>query len=120
MTHSHAQEAPALSRHRFLYAIVAVAALFAASIALAACGGGSDKGGDSPQAVLDEATLQGIESGVVDLSLGVKAQGAEGGNVDVSLSGPFQGEGTGSLPQLDMTAKAHGTYNGKDIDFDGG
>jgi hypothetical protein len=109
-----------LSRLRFLYAIAAIVALVATSIALAACGGGSDKSSESSQAVLDEATLQGIESGDIDLSLGVKAQGHEGGNLNVSLSGPFQGEGKGSLPQLDMTAKAKGNFNGKDIDFDGG
>jgi hypothetical protein len=109
-----------LSRLRFLYAIAAVTALVATSIALAACGGGSDKSSESPQTVLGEATLQGIESGAIDLSLGVKAQGPEGGNLNVALSGPFQGEGKGSLPQLDMTAKAKGNFNGKDIDFDGG
>ncbi len=109
-----------MSRLRFFYAIAAVAALMATSIALAACGGDSDKGSESPQTVLDEATLQGIESGNIDLSLGVKAQGPEGGNIDVSLSGPFQGEGKGSVPQLDMTAKAKGNYNGNDVDFDGG
>ena len=109
-----------MSRPRFLYAIVAVAALVATSIALAACGGGSDKSSESPQTVLSEATLQGIESGDVDLSLAVKAQGPEGGDLNVSLSGPFQGEGKGALPQLDMNATAKGNFNGKDIDFDGG
>jgi hypothetical protein len=109
-----------LSRHRFLYVLVAVAALIAMATALAACGGGSDKSGESPQTVVDEATLQGIESGNLDLSLAVKAAGKEGGNVDVSLSGPFQGEGKGQLPQLDMTAKANGSINGNDIDFEGG
>ena len=109
-----------MSRLRFLYVIAAAMALVATSIALAACGGGGDKSSESPQTVLDEATLQGIESGDVDLSLGVKAQGPEGGNLNVSLSGPFQGEGKGSLPQLDMTAKAKGNFNGKNIDFDGG
>jgi hypothetical protein len=109
-----------LSRLRFLYAIAAAVALVATSIALVACGGGSDKSSESPQSVLDEATLRGIESGNLDLSLGIEAQGPEGGHLDASLSGPFQGEGKGSLPQLDMTAKAKGNFNGKDIDFDGG
>lgn len=109
-----------MSRLRFLYVLAAVAALVAMPIALAACGGGSDKSGEDPQTVINEATLQGIDSGNLDLSLGVKAAGKEGGNVDVSLSGPFQGEGKGSLPQLEMTAKANGSINGKDIDFDGG
>lgn len=109
-----------MSRLRFLYVLAAVAALVAVSAALAACGGSGGKSGESPQAVLDEATLQGIESGDIDLSLGVKAQGAEGGNLDVSLSGPFQGEGAGSLPQLDLTAEAKGSIGGNDVDFEGG
>jgi hypothetical protein len=109
-----------LSRLRFLYALSAAVALVAMSIALAACGGGGDRSSESPQTVIDEATLQGIESGGIDLSLGVKAQGPEGGNLDVSLSGPFQGEGAGNLPQLDMAAKAKGSINGKDVDFEGG
>ena len=109
-----------MSRLRFPYATAAIAVLVAVSLALAACGGGSGKSGESPETVLDEATLQGIESGNIDLSLGVKASGPEGGNLDVSLSGPFQGEGPGSLPQLDMNAKAKGDFNGKNVDFEGG
>jgi hypothetical protein len=106
-----------MNRSRLLAALAILAAL---SVVLAACGGGGDKSSESPQTVLDEATLQGIESGNIDLSLGVEAQGPEGGNLDVSLSGPFQGEGKGSLPQLDMDATAKGSFNGKKIDFDGG
>jgi len=99
----------------------AFAVLAVASLTLAACGGGgSDKGGESPQALLEEATLQGIESGKLDLTLNLNAKGREGGRLAVSLSGPFQGEGRASLPQLEMTAKANGNYNGKRIDFDGG
>lgn len=110
-----------MSRPRFLFVFATAAALIAASLALAACGGGGgDKSEESSQAVLDEATLQGIESGKIDLTLGVKAPGAEGGNLDVSISGPFQGEGKASLPQLDLNAQAKGSINGKDVDFDGG
>ncbi len=107
-----------MSRLRFLYALTAVAALLAMAT-LTACGS-SDRSSESPQTVVSEATLQGIDSGNLDLSLEVKAAGKEGGNLDVSLSGPFQGEGKGELPQLDMTAKASGSINGSDIDFDGG
>jgi hypothetical protein len=104
------------SRHTFL-----AAALFAAALLLAACGGGSsDKDGESAEAVLDEATLEGVESGKLDLSVGVTAKGDEGGNLDISLSGPFQSEGTGSLPRLDMTAEAKGSINGEKVDFEGG
>lgn len=97
--------------------------LFAASLALAcafaACGGGGG-GGGSPQAILDDATLQGIESGSLDLSLAIDAKGSEGGSVDISLSGPFQGEGEGRLPKLDLTASASGSITGEEIDFKGG
>lgn len=110
-----------MSRLRFPYVLAAVAALVATSLVLAACGGdSSDKSGASPQTVLDEATLRGIESGEIDLTLALAAPGSEGGNVEVSLSGPFQGEGQGSLPQVDMTAKADGTYEGEKVDFEGG
>ena len=93
---------------RLRIALVLAAAL-ALSAVLAACGGGGDKSGESPQTVLEEATLQGIESGDVDLTLNLSAPGPEGGKVDVALSGPFQGEGQGSLPQLAMTATAQGS-----------
>lgn len=100
--------------------VLAFAAALVLALALAACGGGSDKSEESPQTVLEEATLQGIESGDLDLSLALSAPGSEGGKVAVSLSGPFQGEGQGSLPQLSMEAKAQGKFSGKKIDFDGG
>jgi hypothetical protein len=108
-----------LSRAHSRFALV-IAALVALGVALSACGGGSDKSDESPQTVLDEATLQGIDSGKLDLSLDLKASGPEGGNLAVSLSGSFQGEGKGSLPQLDMTAKAKGSIDGEKVDFQGG
>jgi hypothetical protein len=109
-----------VSRLRSPNVVATAVALVALCAGLAACGGGSAKSGESPQTVLDEATLQGIESGEIDLTVGVKAPGPEGGNLDLSLSGPFQGEGKGSLPQLDMNATAKGRFNGKDINFEGG
>lgn len=94
------------------------AALLAFAAAFAACGEGGD--GGSADAVLDEATLQGVKSGDLDLSLAFDSKGSEGGKVDVSLSGPFQSEGEGQPPRLDLTAKANGTMDGEDIDFEGG
>lgn len=94
------------------------AALVALATALAACGGGSTS--SDPQKVVDEATLQGIESGKLDLSVGVDVKGKKSGHVDVSLSGPFQSEGEEELPELDLTAKANGSVGGENVDFEGG
>jgi len=105
---------------RRLRIIFALAAALALSAALAACGGSGDKSGESPQTVLEEATLQGIESGDVDLRLDLSAPGSEGGKLNIALSGPFQGEGKSSLPRLSMTAKAQGRFDGRKVDFDGG
>jgi hypothetical protein len=93
------------------------AALIALATAFAACGGG---GSSDPQTVVDEATLQGIESGNVDLSLGIDVKGSEGGHLDVGLSGPFQSESEAEYPELDMTASAMGSIGGKKVDFEGG
>jgi len=106
-----------LSRIR-IFAILA--SLFALTAALAACGSSSSNNSESPQKVVNEATLKGIKSGNLDLSLGIKVEGSEGGNLNVSLSGPFQSEGKGQIPELDMTAKASGSLNGKNINFAGG
>jgi hypothetical protein len=105
-----------LSRLRFLFALATVIAL---SAGFAACGGG-DKSSESPQAVVEEATLQGVESGNLDLGVVVDASGKEGGKVSVDLSGPFQSGGKGDLPQLDMKAKVDGSIDGEAVNFDGG
>ena len=93
------------------------ATLIALAVAFVACGG---SGSDDPQAIVDESTLQGIESGEVDLSLAVDVKGKRGGHVDVSLSGPFQGESEDDLPELDLNAEAKGSIGGEAVDFDAG
>ncbi len=97
-----------------------LAALAALATAFAACGGSSDKSSEDPQKVIDSASLEGVKSGDIDLSLGIKSEGDEGGDIDVSLSGPFQRGAKGDLPQLAMTASAKGSAKGEDIDFEGG
>ena len=98
-------------------------ALFATLAALAtvfaACGS-SDSSSEDPQTVLENATLEGVESGNIDLTLAISAAGKEGGDVDVSVSGPFQSEGSKNLPKLDLTASADGTLEGDPVDFEGG
>jgi predicted heme/steroid binding protein len=103
-----------LSRVRILSVFVALIAL---TSALAACGGG---GSDDPQTVVDEATLQGIESGAIDLTVDAKVQGEKGGQVDVKLSGPFQSEGGAELPELDLAFSSKGSLGGKDLNREGG
>ncbi len=96
-----------------------LAALVALTTAFAACGGDSS-GSDDPQQVIDDATFEGVESGSLDISVGVKSEGKEGSDVDVSISGPFQGQDGEDLPELAMTASATGTAKGEGIDFEGG
>lgn len=104
-----------MSRVRILSLFIALTAL---ASALAACGGGG--GSDDPQAIVDEATLQGIESGAIDLTVDAKVQGDKGGNVDVKLSGPFQSESGAELPELDLAFSSKGSLGGKDLNREGG
>ncbi|MFL5898424.1 MAG: hypothetical protein ACJ76D_08195 [Solirubrobacterales bacterium] len=90
-----------------------------ASVFAACGGGGSDSSGEDPQKVVEEASLEGVKSGELDLSLNVNAEGDEGGEFDVSLSGPFEAGAKGELPQLEVAAAVNGSAQGEDIDFEG-
>ena len=105
-----------MSRIRIL-ALLAI--LVAMATTFAACGGSDDGGGD-PQQRIEDATLEGVESGEVELSLDVNAEGKEGGEVEVELSGPFEVGAKGELPQAQLSAAAKGNAKGDDIDFEGG
>jgi hypothetical protein len=70
--------------------------------------------------VIENATLAGVESADLDVSLQIEASGKEGGNVDVSLSGPFTEGADGAPPQLDLDARVTGKMSGDALDFDGG
>lgn len=99
------------------------AALATVATVFAACGGSDDStssSGEDPQKVIENASLEGVKSGELDLTVDVKAEGDEGGDVEVNLSGPFEAGAKGELPQLEMTAEASGSAAGEDLDFDGG
>jgi hypothetical protein len=106
-----------LSRFRIL---VLLASLAVAVTALSACGGGSDSSSEDPNKVVERATLEGIKSGELELSLHAKAEGKEGGEADVSLSGPFQAGARGELPEAQLQASVSGEGEGQKIDFEGG
>jgi hypothetical protein len=106
-----------LTRLRTLLIFAALAALTTAFAACGSSGGGSE---ENPKTVLEDATFEGIENADLDLSLGVDVSGDEGGKVDVNVSGPFQSRGKEELPELDITAEAHGSVKGEDVNFDGG
>jgi hypothetical protein len=110
-----------LSRIR-IFALFAILAALATTFA--ACGGGDDDGGgsgsDDPQKVVEGASLEGVKSGELDLSLHVNAEGEEGGEVDITLSGPFEEGAKGELPQADMALTVDGSSEGEKIKFNGG
>lgn len=87
--------------------------------ALAAVALGCGESGEDPGKVLDTASLKGIKSGNLDLSLNVTSTGSEGGDISVNLSGPFQ-RGGKDLPLADITATVEGTAKGEAIDFEAG
>jgi hypothetical protein len=111
------------SIHRVLQhrarAIVALVALTLAAFALAACGGddgGSGSSGDA-EALLRE-TFTGtheMESGKVDLQLGIEAEGDDElrGPMSLRLSGPFQLKGD-ELPEVDLAVEV--TAQGQSFD----
>ena len=107
-----------MSRIRIFALLATLAAL---TMAFAACGGGGDSTNseEDPQKVIENASLEGVKSGELELSLHVNAEGEEGGNADVELSGPFEQGAKGELPQLEMAAKVNGSAEGESIDFEG-
>jgi hypothetical protein len=101
-----------------------ILALFATLLALAgvlsACGGGSSESSkEDPHKVVEEASLEGVKSGELEMSIHVKAEGKEGGEFDVSLDGPFEAGAKNELPQVEMTAGLNGSAQGEKIDFEG-
>lgn len=108
-----------MSRFRVLALFATLAAM---ATVFAACGG-SDESSNSdadPQTVIENASLEGVKSGNLDLALQIKSEGKEGGDVDVNLSGPFEAGSDEELPQLEMSAEVSGSADGEDIDFEGG
>jgi hypothetical protein len=93
---------------------IALLAALAAALTLVAsgCGGGSE----SPKSVVENATLEGVESGKLDASISFHS---ESGNTEIQLAGPFQAGGKGELPQFAVAASAKGEANGEKVDLEG-
>lgn len=111
-----------MSRFRIFALLATVAALMAV---FAACGGGDDEGsggsgGEDPQELVDNAGLEGVKSGELDVSMHVTSKGEDAGELDVNLSGPFEQGAKGELPQLEMTMEASGSGSAGELDFAGG
>lgn len=104
-----------MNRARSLFVFIV---LIAFAAALTACG--SSGGSDDPQSVVDEATLQGVDSGKIDLAVKADVQGKKGGDLNISLSGPFQSEEEAETPDLDLAFSVNGTVDNEKIDRDGG
>jgi hypothetical protein len=109
-----------LTRFRILALFAVLAAVAAVFAACGSSSDSSDSSGEDPQKVLENASLEGVKSGEIDLALNATAEGDEGGEVEVSLSGPFEAGGKGELPQVGMKAEVSGSAGGEDLDFEGG
>lgn len=95
---------------RILRFLPLLAALLAAVVGIAACGG---KAGDEASSGDDVNTLltktftgeKKLDSGKVDLKLKLNISGGGSqvqGPIDIALSGPFESQGKGKLPKLDL------------------
>lgn len=91
--------------HR-IRALILIALALALGIAVSACGGGGDDGGEDPQQVLQDTfnNEQSIDSGSFDLNLKVNAEGDQGGTFEGTLKGPFQSQ-EAKFPQFDLNAE---------------
>ncbi|HWA55203.1 MAG TPA: hypothetical protein VG816_13625 [Solirubrobacterales bacterium] len=103
-----------MNRVRSLFVLFS---LIAFAAALTACG---SSGSDDPQSVVDEATLQGVESGKIDLAVKADVKGKKGGNLDIALSGPFQSEEGAEMPNLDLSFSVNGNIDNEKVDREGG
>lgn len=102
-----------MTRLRIFLAFLALAGL---ATVFAACGGGGGNSDEDPQAVLKEATFEGIESADLEMKLGVDVSGKKSANADIELDGPFQTVAKGQLPEFDLNA--HVKFSGEGEDFD--
>jgi hypothetical protein len=96
----------------------------ALALAVGACGGSGDSGGEPASADTDvdkllEQTFTGskdVSSGKLDLKLKIEARGGDAqlqGPLTITLSGPFQEERKGQLPKFKLDAALEG--NGQSI-----
>lgn len=105
-----------MSRIRIFMLLATVVALAGA---LSACGS-SDSSDEDPQTVIENATFKGVESGAIDVTMGITSEGEASGEVEATFSGPFQTRGPEALPELGFEATATGEIGGNAVDFEGG
>jgi hypothetical protein len=94
--------------------------LAALALAVAACGGSDEGGGEEASADTDVNKLltqtftgsKKVESGNLDLKLQIEAKGGDAsqlqGPVRIALAGPFQAQGGGKLPKFKLDASLEG------------
>jgi hypothetical protein len=95
--------------------------LAALALALAACGGSDEGGGEEASADTDVNELltqtftgdKKVDSGNISLKLQIEAEGGEAasqlqGPVSISLTGPFQAQDGGALPKFRLEAAIEG------------
>jgi hypothetical protein len=95
-----------------------IAAVIAVLALLTGCGG---EGGDSaggPMGRAESATLAGVRSGELELTMGLSASGGE--SLRSRILGTFLNRQGEAHPQVDMAVEAQGSVGGTKVDLDGG
>jgi hypothetical protein len=101
--------------------LVAFAVLVALSAMLAACGGSSSHNNNSssnPEQILNEATLQGVKSGKIDIWGEFAVEAPQYDHIFYRISGPFQDKAGAELPEFDIRVRLNGGINHERIDVE--
>jgi hypothetical protein len=102
-----------------LRSVLLLSLLAALALAVAACGGSDEGGGEEASAETDVNELltqtftgaKKVESGNLDLKLQIEAEGGDSslqGPVRIALAGPFQAQDGGRLPKFKLEASIEG------------
>jgi hypothetical protein len=107
---------------RVFRAIAAFVLLLFVAVGVAACGGGEetiDLASATPREIAEAATLDGVHSGELEVSLEVDRH-HQTEQAYMRTLGSFMRAGKEDLPQIDMAIESQGSLVGRKLDFSAG